>query len=66
MKIFQSIGVIRNKSEFDELLLNKFEEGINELRKKATWSKQDILDLYYILLPDFDHKETGKYLDQRM
>mgnify|MGYP001383612753 CR=1 FL=1 len=30
------------------------------------WIKQDIIDLFFNLLPDFAHKETGKYLDQRM
>jgi NAD dependent epimerase/dehydratase family enzyme len=29
-------------------------------------SNIDIVDLYFALLPEFAHKETGKYLDQRM
>ena len=27
---------------------------------------QDIVDLFNSILPEFSHKETGKYLDQRM
>jgi hypothetical protein len=36
------------------------------LRNKGIWTKEDILELYFNLLPEFAHKETGKYLDQRM
>ena len=41
-------------------------ERIEELREKGTWTKDDIIKLYFSLLPEFAHKETGKYLDQRM
>ena len=63
---FKTIGVIKNKPEFDELKLNEFIKGIDELREKGEWDKKDIVELYFCLLPDFSHKETGKYLDQRM
>ena len=63
---FKTIGVIKNKPEFDELKLNEFIKGIGELRERGDWDKKDILELYFSLLPDFSHKETGKYLDQRM
>jgi len=63
---FDTVGVIRNKPEFDESNLNVFMDGINSLRKKGIWNKEDIVSLYFSLLPEFAHKETGKYLDQRM
>ena len=63
---FETIGIIRNEPDFDESKLNDFMSGISALRHEGTWSKMDIVRLYYKLLPDFDHKETGKYLDQRM
>ena len=66
MKRFETLGVIRNKPEFDETKLDEFMDGINALREKGTWSKDDIVKLYFGLLPEFVHKETGKYLDQRM
>ena len=46
--------------------LDKFMNAFIDLRDNGSWSKQNIIDLYYDLLPDFQHKETGKYLDQRM
>lgn len=66
MERFDTVGIIQNQSDFDEVQLDKFRDGIDELRVKAAWTKDDITRLYFDLLPEFSHKETGKYLDQRM
>ena len=63
---FETIGVIKNQPDFDETKLDDFMNGIETLREKGTWAKDDIVKLYFGLLPEFAHKETGKYLDQRM
>ena len=66
MERFETVGVIRNQPDFDETKLDDFMNGIEALREKGTWTKDDIVKLYFGLLPEFAHKETGKYLDQRM
>ena len=66
MKRFETVGVIPNQPEFDGAKLDEFMDGIAALREKSTWNKEDIVKLYFNLLPEFAHKETGKYLDQRM
>ena len=66
MERFDTVGVIRNQPDFDEAKLDDFMNGIEALREKGTWTKDDIVELYFGLLPEFAHKETGKYLDQRM
>ena len=66
MERFETVGVIKNQPDFDEAKLDDFMDGIEALREKGTWSKDDIVKLYFGLLPEFAHKETGKYLDQRM
>ena len=43
-----------------------FMNGIEALKGKSTWAKDNIIKLYFGLLPEFAHKETGQYLDQRM
>ena len=63
---FDTVGVIKNQPDFDEAKLDDFMDGIEALRKKGAWTKDDIVKLYFGLLPEFAHKETGKYLDQRM
>ena len=66
MSRFDAIGVIRNKPNFDENKLNTFEERINNLLNMRKWNKEEIVELFFELLPEFAHKETGKYLDQKM
>jgi FlaA1/EpsC-like NDP-sugar epimerase len=63
---FASIGVIRNPAEFDATKLEEFLRGIEQIRSRGSWSKQEIVDLFNAILPEFRHKETGKYLDGRM
>lgn len=66
MNRFEGIGVIRNEPTFDSALLDRFETGIRAMRERGQWSKQEIVNLFFMLIPSFAHKETGKYLDQRM
>ena len=63
---FETIGVIQNERKYDLEGLRSFEEGCHNLLRGGAWSKADLLDLYHMVLPDFGHLETGKYLDQRM
>ena len=66
MERFETVGVIRNYPEFDEDKLDQFIDRVRAFRERGTWNKEDIVKLYLTLLPEFAHKETGKYLDQRM
>lgn len=66
MTRYDSVGVIRNPAKFDEHLLDEFQSGITVLRSRGVWNKDEIMQLFFLLLPEFSHKETGKYLDQRM
>jgi hypothetical protein len=66
MSRFDGVGVIRNQATYDSHKLDNFNWGVQTLIEKGNWDKQAILDLFFDLLPEFAHKETGKYLDQRM
>jgi FlaA1/EpsC-like NDP-sugar epimerase len=66
MSRFESLGVISNKPIFDVEALDRFSDGVETLYKQPTWTKSDIIDLFFEMLPDFAHTETGRYLDQRM
>jgi FlaA1/EpsC-like NDP-sugar epimerase len=66
MSRFDGVGVIKNQPIYDSQKLDDFSSGVQALREKGSWDKQAILDLFFDLLPEFAHKETGKYLDQRM
>jgi len=66
MEWFKSLGVIKNEAKFDEDKLNGFEKTIRDLQNKRSWKKEDIVEEFFKMIPDFGHKETGKYLDGKM
>ena len=66
MDRFEAIGVIRNEPAFDEARLQHFLAIIERLRAQPTWDKSELVDLFNHMIPDFQHKETGRYLDSRM
>ena len=66
MDRFKNLGVIKHEADFDTNLLDNFIEVISDLRNQQVWEKAPIVDLFNKMIPDFDHKETGKYLDGRM
>ena len=66
MNRFQNLGIIKNEAIFDEKLLNEFETTIKKYKQNLQWSKDDIVKEFFKLIPDFGHKETGKYLDGKM
>ena len=66
MHRFNNLGVIKNEAIFHSGLLTEFEASIAAMRDKRAWNKQAIVDLFFKMIPDFGHKETGKYLDGKM
>ncbi len=63
---YAEIGVVRNEAVASAEQLNAFTERVASLRRNQTWTKQDLLEAFGELLPNFAHKETGKNLDNRM
>lgn len=66
MDRFENLGVIKNEPVFDEDKLNSFEKTIKSYKESLSWTKEDIVKEFFKMIPDFGHKETGKYLDGKM
>jgi FlaA1/EpsC-like NDP-sugar epimerase len=66
MARFSNLGVIKNEAVYSADLLTHFTRTIEAMHTKATWTKSELVDLFNFMIPDFAHKETGKYLDARM
>lgn len=66
MTRFEALGVIKNEANFDPKKLEVFESTISALRQKDKWNRSDLIDLFNYMIPEFNHKETGKFLDGRM
>jgi hypothetical protein len=66
MKRFQNFGIIKNNADFSEEKINLFSSSIEEMKKAKKWNKEQLVELFYKMVPDFGHKEMGKYLDGKM
>jgi FlaA1/EpsC-like NDP-sugar epimerase len=66
MDRFESIGVIKSAPVYDAAKLEHFLVTIERIRAQPTWDKADLVQLFNHMIPEFQHKDTGKYLDSRM
>lgn len=63
---FQNLGIVKSQLTYSDEDLNHFLTQIEQMRITKRWEKSEILALFHALIPGFDHKETGKYLDAKM
>ena len=63
---FDKLGVIKNELNYNNEKLLFFEKEILKLKRSKTWDKEKIKDIFNYVIPDFGHKETGKFLDSKM
>jgi len=66
MQRFDHLGIIKNEADFDSQKLIHFEEKINAMKHELVCDKQALVELFRYMIPDFGHKDTGKYLDSKM
>jgi len=63
---FNSLGVIKNAKKLSKEEINRTILGLKDLMASGEHDKSAIVDLLKKHLPDFEHIETGKSLDQKM
>jgi FlaA1/EpsC-like NDP-sugar epimerase len=63
---FENLGIIKNMPEFDENQLNEFENTINQFKLNLSWTKRQIVDQFFKIIPNFEYKDLEKYLDGKM
>ncbi len=66
MSRFENLGIIKNDPLYEQALLTLFENSIAEMKDERAWTKEQLVNLFFSMIPDFGHKETGKYLDSKM
>ena len=66
MERFENFGVIKNEANFDSSKLENFTFEIATMKTNKIWNKESIVGLFHTIIPNFGHKETGKYLDSKM
>ena len=63
---FDSVGIVKKGADYSEEKLRMFSDTIAKLRSTGMWTRGDLVELFNEMLPEFHHKETGKFLDGRM
>lgn len=63
---FSGIGIVKLNSNDDQKLLELFENELIKIKNSMQWDKDDIVELFNKVIPEFKHKDTGKYLDGKM
>jgi FlaA1/EpsC-like NDP-sugar epimerase len=63
---FESLGVIKNARKLPILEIEICVSDLQQLLNSGNYNKQDIVNSLQKHLPDFQHIETGKSLDQKM
>jgi FlaA1/EpsC-like NDP-sugar epimerase len=66
MTSFLNIGIVKKDADYDEEKLNCFTQKIIEMKRSGTWTRGDLITLFNQMIPEFNHKETGKFLDGKM
>jgi len=66
LESFENLGIVKSNLLFDETKLDYFISRIDQMKDSSGWNKEEIVELFCSLIKDFDHKETGKYLDSKM
>jgi FlaA1/EpsC-like NDP-sugar epimerase len=66
LESYTNLGVIKNSLEVDDAKLELFSNTIKAYKENLSWTKGDLVKLFNTMLPEFNHKELGKYLDVKM
>lgn len=66
MTTFSNIGVIKNELSFNPDNLKHFENRITELKSNLHWTKDELIQLFHKMIPEFGHLEKGRYLNGKM
>ena len=61
-----NLGIVKNDPIYEEEKLKYFLKTISEFRETKQWTKEQIVDLFHEMIPNFGHVETHKYLDSKM
>lgn len=63
---FENLGIIKNDAVYNKQLIEHFTNTIQSMKKNGHWTKQQLVDLFFEMIPDFGYVEKGKFLDSKM
>jgi FlaA1/EpsC-like NDP-sugar epimerase len=63
---FQNLGIVKNEALYDQKLIQHFTDTITSFKQNRSWTKEQLVKLFFEMIPNFDYIEKGKYLDAKM
>ena len=66
LNTFEKLGIVKSKTAYDEDKLNHFLSTIETLQTNNSWTKEEIVLLFFEMLPELEYEDKGKYLDSKM
>ena len=66
MQRFQALGVVEQTTRHDMKEVNTFFDKLEAIFKKDDFTKAQVVDAIKEFIPNFEHEEKGKNLDQKM
>lgn len=63
---YENIGIVASSHVADEGKLKYFLSELQRLERGKSWTKGDLVDLFNVVIENFNHIELGRNLDQRM
>lgn len=66
MERFQNLGIIKNDSIYYREKIDHFTKAVQSMKSAGKWTKKEIVELFFEMIPNFAYVEKGKYLDAKM
>ena len=66
MQRFQALGVVEHTTRHEMIEVNRFFEKLESIFSKEDFTKAQVVDAIKEFIPNFEHEEKGKNLDQKM
>lgn len=63
---FENLGIIKSDAVYNEELIEYFTNSIQSMKQNGHWTKEQLVDLFFEMIPDFGYVEKGKFLDSKM
>lgn len=63
---YRAIGVIHQPPWTDRARINRALDAFEDIRRTPHWRKEDMVEAIRIIVPELEHEEKGKNLDQKM
>ena len=66
MQRFQTLGVVEHTTRHEMAEVNSFFEKLEDIFAQEDFTKEQVVDAIKEFIPNFEHEEKGKNLDQKM